>query len=61
MVSKAVAEWSARGDRITVDDLEVFVLDAPATAAASGDPLLVLHGFPTCSFEIGRASCRERV
>ena len=51
MVSKAVAEWSARGDRITVDDLEVFVLDAPATAAASGDPLLVLHGFPTCSFD----------
>src|SRR6476646_528539 len=51
MVSKAVADWSTRGDRILFEDLEVFVLDAPATAAGSGDPLLVLHGFPTCSFD----------
>jgi pimeloyl-ACP methyl ester carboxylesterase len=29
----------------------VFVLDAPATGPATGDPLLILHGFPTCSFD----------
>ncbi len=51
MVSKLVAEWEARGTRITVDGLQVFVLDAPATAPERGDPLLVLHGFPTCSFD----------
>jgi pimeloyl-ACP methyl ester carboxylesterase len=27
------------------------VLDAAATAPETGDPLLVLHGFPTCSFD----------
>lgn len=51
MVSKVVADWEARGQRISVDGLEVFVLDAPATGPESGDPLLVLHGFPTCSFD----------
>ena len=51
MVSSLVAEWEARGTRITVDGLQVFVLDAPATAPGSGDPLLILHGFPTCSFD----------
>jgi pimeloyl-ACP methyl ester carboxylesterase len=51
MVSNAVTEWEARGRRIKVDGLEVFVLDAPATGPESGDPLLVLHGFPTCSFD----------
>jgi pimeloyl-ACP methyl ester carboxylesterase len=51
MVSKAVQEWEARGQRISVDGLDVFVLDAPATGPESGDPLLVLHGFPTCSFD----------
>ena len=51
MVSKAVADWEARGQRIEVDGLEVFVLDAPPTGPESGDPLLVLHGFPTCSFD----------
>jgi pimeloyl-ACP methyl ester carboxylesterase len=51
MVSNAVAEWEARGHRIAVDGLEVFVVDAPPTAPETGDPLLVLHGFPTCSFD----------
>jgi pimeloyl-ACP methyl ester carboxylesterase len=51
MVSRAVEEWEARGRRISVDGLDVFVVDAPATAPESGDPLLVLHGFPTCSFD----------
>jgi pimeloyl-ACP methyl ester carboxylesterase len=51
MVSKAVTDWEARGRRIAVDGLEVFVLDAPALGPETGDPLLVLHGFPTCSFD----------
>lgn len=51
MVSTVVTDWDARGQRIAVDGLEVFVLDAPATAPETGDPLLVLHGYPTCSFD----------
>jgi pimeloyl-ACP methyl ester carboxylesterase len=51
MTSKLVADWESRGKRITVDGLEVFMLDAPAIGAESGDPLLVLHGFPTASFD----------
>ena len=38
MVSSLVAEWEARGTRITVDGLEVFVLDAPADRAGVRRP-----------------------
>jgi pimeloyl-ACP methyl ester carboxylesterase len=51
MTSPAVEEWEARGHRIDADGRQVFVLDAPPTAPESGDPLFVLHGFPTCSFD----------
>jgi pimeloyl-ACP methyl ester carboxylesterase len=51
MVSRMVSDWEARGQRISVDGLDVFMLDAPATGPESGDPLLVLHGFPTSSFD----------
>lgn len=47
-----VEAWRAAGSHVTVDDNEVFVRDEPA---ASPDPslptLLVLHGFPTCSYD----------
>lgn len=51
MTSSVVQEWEQRGRRIDADGREVFVLDAPPTAPESGDPLLVLHGYPTCSFD----------
>jgi pimeloyl-ACP methyl ester carboxylesterase len=51
MASNAVTEWEARGERIPVNGLEVFVLDAPPIGDETGDPLLILHGFPTCSFD----------
>jgi pimeloyl-ACP methyl ester carboxylesterase len=52
MASSLVAEWERRGRRITdPDGRQVFVLDAPAEGAESGDPLFVLHGYPTCSFD----------
>jgi pimeloyl-ACP methyl ester carboxylesterase len=51
MTSKALTEWEARGQRIPVNGLEVFVVDAPPTGPESGDPLLILHGYPTCSFD----------
>src|SRR4249920_160194 len=51
MTSTAFTDWEARGERIPVNGLEVFVLDAPATAPESGDPVLILHGYPTSSFD----------
>ncbi|HVJ95929.1 MAG TPA: alpha/beta fold hydrolase, partial [Acidimicrobiia bacterium] len=49
-------DWAARGRTIDWADSdgntnEIFVLDQPATADAGNDPLLVLHGFPTSSYD----------
>jgi pimeloyl-ACP methyl ester carboxylesterase len=47
-----VEAWRAGGTVLTVDDNEVFVRDEPASAPdPSRLPLLVLHGFPTCSYD----------
>jgi len=48
--------WRAAGALLTVDDHEVFVRDELA-AAPDPDlpPLLILHGFPTCSYDFAAA------
>ncbi len=51
-----VREWEQRGGRVTLDDRSIWFLDRPATSAATNaannaDPLLVLHGFPSCSYD----------
>lgn len=52
-----VAAWEARGDRIAVagahlPEQQVFVLDvAAADPTSTADPLLIIHGFPTSSFD----------
>jgi pimeloyl-ACP methyl ester carboxylesterase len=46
-----VLEWEARGRRHLVDGRSVWVLDVPAEVDDGRDPLLVLHGFPSCSFD----------
>src|SRR4051812_36394521 len=46
-----VDEWAARGTRVAVDGRSVWVLDVPATDPDAGDPIFVLHGFPSCSFD----------
>jgi pimeloyl-ACP methyl ester carboxylesterase len=46
-----VADWAARGDVLSLPGGDVWVLDQPATVDAGLDPVLVLHGFPTCSFD----------
>lgn len=45
------ADWAARGRTITCDGNDIFVLDQPAATDAGNDPLLVLHGFPTSSYD----------
>jgi pimeloyl-ACP methyl ester carboxylesterase len=46
-----VSDWEARGRALTVESHHIWVLDEPATRESGRDPLLVLHGFPTCSFD----------
>ena len=51
MSTQAVAEWQRRGARHDIGATSVFVVDEPAARAGVDAPILVLHGFPTCSFD----------
>jgi len=53
-VSDLVDAWRARGRLHTVGGDRVFVVDIPATGTVSAAPLLVLHGFPTSSFDFNQ-------
>lgn len=47
-----LAAWRERGRSLDVFGLRVFVVDASARDEQErGEPLLVLHGFPTASFD----------
>jgi pimeloyl-ACP methyl ester carboxylesterase len=47
----AIADWAARGRVLSLRVGDVWVLDQPANDEAGREPVLVLHGFPTCSFD----------
>ena len=49
--SAEVAAWERRGTYSSLAGWEVFTVDVPAAGTESREPLLVLHGFPTCSFD----------
>jgi len=46
-----VKEWEARGKYLSAGGHSLWVLDAPAIEERGLDPLLVLHGYPTCSYD----------
>jgi pimeloyl-ACP methyl ester carboxylesterase len=46
-----VDDWEARGKTLTVDSHRIWMLDEPAARESGRDPLLLLHGFPTCSYD----------
>jgi pimeloyl-ACP methyl ester carboxylesterase len=46
-----VRDWEARGRRFDLDGRSVWMLDVPALDDRGLDPLLILHGFPSCSFD----------
>ena len=48
--AQTVAQWHARGTVRTVGGHDVFVIDEPAVRPEA-DPVLVLHGFPTSSYD----------
>jgi pimeloyl-ACP methyl ester carboxylesterase len=64
MGSEAVQRWAERGKRIDAGGHRVFVVDEPAESEHEA-PLLVLHGFPSCSFDwrhvLPRLARRRRV
>jgi pimeloyl-ACP methyl ester carboxylesterase len=47
----AEARWEERGRRRQLAGHEIFALEVPAQAEESLEPLLVLHGFPSSSFD----------
>ena len=47
----AVAAWAARSTSIDVDGNAVAMWDIAASDAEQHEPLLIVHGFPTASFD----------
>jgi pimeloyl-ACP methyl ester carboxylesterase len=61
---EAVERWRARGEHVELRGRSIFVIDHDP-ARADADPVLVLHGYPSCSFDwrhvIDRIGERRRV
>ncbi len=53
-MNPAAAAWRDRGVVRTLSGYEVFTVDIPAALPGTRPPLLVLHGFPTSSFDFHR-------
>ncbi len=49
-MSSSLSDWERAGGYHSVDGQRVFVVDRPARAEQH-EPALVLHGFPTCSYD----------
>ena len=49
--SPVVAAWERRGTYRTLAGLKTFTIDVAATGAETLEPLVVLHGFPSSSFD----------
>jgi pimeloyl-ACP methyl ester carboxylesterase len=47
----ALAHWESLGSTTVQRGHEIFVIDHPPASATSADPIVILHGFPTCSFD----------
>ena len=53
-MSVPVDAWRSRGRHHEIDGQRIFVIEVPATGPVAAPPLLVLHGFPTSSFDFHR-------
>ena len=60
-----IAAWEGAGRRVVAGGHELFVVDREPLMEADGPPILILHGFPTCSYDwrhvIDDLSVRRRV
>jgi pimeloyl-ACP methyl ester carboxylesterase len=43
--------WRARGAYVTAPAGEVFYIDLPAAQETGRDPMLIIHGYPSCSYD----------
>ncbi len=50
-MTSAVEEWSRLGEHRELAGHRIFTVDVPASEAERAEPLLVLHGFPSSSFD----------
>jgi pimeloyl-ACP methyl ester carboxylesterase len=57
-VNHQAAAWRARGRVRDLCGRRIFTVDLPARGPEQGPPLLVLHGFPTSSFDFHRVADR---
>lgn len=54
-MSTIVSDWERGGDRVDVRGHQVWCRRVPAITPTSGNaPLLIIHGFPTCSYDWNR-------
>jgi pimeloyl-ACP methyl ester carboxylesterase len=64
-VNRLAESWRAAGRTVTLCGRRIFTVDIPASGPASAPPLLVLHGFPTSSFDfrgvVGALAATRRV
>jgi pimeloyl-ACP methyl ester carboxylesterase len=61
--SPVVAAWEARGTYLTLGGRRIFTVDLPAIEPSGAEPVLLLHGFPTSSFDyhlVAEAMSRTR-
>jgi pimeloyl-ACP methyl ester carboxylesterase len=49
--SPSVAAWEQRGTYRSLAGFKVFTIDVPAAGGETLEPLLVVHGFPSSSFD----------
>jgi pimeloyl-ACP methyl ester carboxylesterase len=55
-----IVEWEARGTYRDLAGHRAFTVDAPPSGAEELEPLLVVHGFPTSSFDYAHVLDRLR-
>jgi pimeloyl-ACP methyl ester carboxylesterase len=53
-VNRLAASWEARGRHLTLCGHRIFTVDIPAAGTERHAPLLILHGFPSSSFDFHR-------
>jgi pimeloyl-ACP methyl ester carboxylesterase len=65
MTITTTSGWEAIGQHRLLCDHDIFTIDAPAIGPEVHEPLLILHGFPTSSFDyaavLDRLRARRRV
>ncbi len=50
-MNRLIAGWKGRGRTLTLCGHQIFTVDVPSAGPERASPLLVLHGFPTSSFD----------